>query len=216
MAGQSQAVIDAILAKIDLGTLSPGDAIDGDALAAELDVSATPMREALIQLEAHGLIERLPRKGAVVFKPSLREFLSIMEVQAKLEGQAAGLAARRLSAERARELQAMLKACEDHYEKNAETKPDAYYQCNLDFHRVIAESAGNEFLLSMIKSNARKVMAYYRARYHFVGVTKASVADHQAITKAILGRDDAGAEALMHTHMQFDQVTALDLLTIFE
>ena len=75
--------------------LNPGDVIEEARLMDAHGVSRTPVREAFIQLEASGLIRRLPRKGAVLFKPTLEEFLAILEVHAKLEGQAAGLAARR-------------------------------------------------------------------------------------------------------------------------
>ncbi|MEM6620413.1 MAG: GntR family transcriptional regulator, partial [Pseudomonadota bacterium] len=175
-----------------------------------------PLREALIALEAQGLIHRQPRKGAVVFKPTLRQFLAIMEVQARLEGQAAGLAARRLSVERGRRLEAVRDACDAHMATFGDGDPDRYYQRNLDFHGTVAEAAGNDVLFSMVKSNALKLMAYYRARYRFTGVTAASVADHRAIAGAILDRDSPGAEEKMQRHVQFDDVTAMDLLTIFE
>ena len=76
----------------------------------------------------------------------------------------------------------------------------------------VAEAAGNPFLLDMIKTNARKLMAYYRARYHYKGVIAESAAEHREITTLILDRDAAGAEAAMTRHVQFDHVTAMDLL----
>ena len=97
MAGQTETVISAILGAIESGALNPGDMIEEQVLSERHGVSRTPIREALIKLETAGLVQRLPRKGAVVFKPTLEEFLAILEVHAKLEGQAAGLAARRLS-----------------------------------------------------------------------------------------------------------------------
>ena len=90
MAGQTETVLNAILEGIDRGNLNPGDIIEEGALMAAHAVSRTPVREALIQLETAGLIRRLPRKGAVLFKPTLEEFLSILEVNMRLEGQAAG------------------------------------------------------------------------------------------------------------------------------
>lgn len=216
MGNQTDAVIDAVLSQIDGGLLHPGDLIDEDALVATLGISRTPLREAILKLEAQGLILRQPRKGAAVFKPTLKEFLSILEVHAKLEGQAAGLAARRLSAETGRALEASVAACEAHHATLEEAQPADYYQLNIGFHRVVAEATGNAFLFEMIKANARKLMAYYRARYGFPGVIAASVRDHRAIATAILDRDTATAEDLMLRHVQFDQVTAMDLLVIFE
>lgn len=214
MAGQSTAVIDYFLALVDRGDLLPGDLIDDDALARTLDISRTPVREALLKLEAQGLVVRQPRKGAAVFRPTLHEFLSILEVHAKLEGQAAGLAARRLSVQRGAVLEQAVADCAAHAERHGDDAPDAYYQLNLAFHGAVAEAAGNDCLTGLIKTNARKLMAYYRARYGFVGVIDASARDHAAIARAILDRDATRAEVLMADHVQFDQVTALDLLTM--
>lgn len=216
MGSQTQMVMDTILAKIDAGVLDPGDVIAEDALIAELAISRTPLREALLQLEAHGLVSRQPRKGVVVFRPTLEEFLAILEVHAKLEGQAAGLAARRLSPARADALRGIVAACRAHHAAHGDGHPNEYYQLNLDFHRLVGEASGNPYLLEMIKSNARKLMAYYRARYRTVGAIKASAAEHAEIAQAILDRRSDEAEALMTRHVQFDHVTAMDLLASFD
>jgi len=212
MAGQTETIISAILRDIETGALRPGDFIEDAAIMARHEVSRTPVREALIQLEASGLVERVARKGAVVFRPTLEQFLAILEVHAKLEGQAAGLAARRLSATHATALEAAVAACDAHAQKHGDGAPDAYYQLNMDFHRVVAEAAGNPYLLDMIKTNARKLMAYYRARYHYKGVIATSAKEHRAIATLIFARDAKEAEAAMERHVSFDHVTALDLL----
>jgi DNA-binding GntR family transcriptional regulator len=212
MAGQTETIITAILKGIETGHLHPGDVIEEQMLIDTHNVSRTPVREALIQLETAGLIQRNPRKGATVFRPSLEEFLAILEVHAKLEGQAAGLAARRLSARHAAALEQATAACEAHAARHGDAHPDLYYQLNLDFHRVVAEAAGNPFLLDMIKTNARKLMAYYRARYHYAGVIATSALEHREIARLIAARDAAAAEAAMERHVSFDHVTALDLL----
>lgn len=216
MGAQSQLVIDTILASIDAGTLHPGEVIAEEALIAQLSISRTPVREALLQLEAQGLVARQPRKGVVVFKPTLEQFLAILEVHAKLEGQAAGLAARRLSPVREAALRDVVAACEGHARTHGDGQPDAYYQLNLDFHRLVGEAAGNPYLLDMIKSNARKLMAYYRVRYRMVGAIAASAQEHAAIAEAILSRRSDTAETLMAGHVQFDHVTAMDLLASFD
>lgn len=212
MAGQTDTIINAILGDIESGRLNPGDGIDEHALAARLGVSRTPLREAMIQLETAGLIARLPRKGAVVFKPTLEEFLAILEVHAKLEGQAAGLAARRLSRAHAIDLEKVVAACEAHATHKGDADPDAYYQLNMRFHEIVAIAAGNPFLLEMIKTNARKLMAYYRARYQYVGAITASAREHREIATLITARDSEAAELCMARHVQFDQITAMDLL----
>ena len=212
MAGQTETLIETIMQWIDIGRLKPGDLIDESALVDEFGVSRTPVREALLQLEAVGLIRRNPRKGATLFKPTLEEFLAILEVHAKLEGQAAGLAARRLSAGWAERLEAAVVACEGHAAEKGDAEPDGYYQLNLRFHETVALAAGNPFLTEMIKTNARKLLAYYRARYHYAGAIARSAQEHREIARLIVTRDAEGAEALMQRHVQFDQITAMDLL----
>ena len=212
MTRQTPNLVHEILARIDLGAFNPGDTIDEQELVDTFTVSRTPVREALLQLEAMGLIRRHPRKGATIFRPTLEEFLAILEVHGKLEGQAAALAARRLSVAGARALEAAVTACETHAAAKGDADPDAYYQHNLRFHATVAEASGNPFLLDMIKTNARKLLAYYRARYRYAGVIAASAAEHRRIATLITDRDGTQAETLMARHVQFDQVTAMDLL----
>ena len=216
MARQSDAVISAILNLVDTGEIAPGEEINEDLLAKQLNVSQTPIREAIIKLEAQGLLQRKPRKGAALFKPDLHEFLSILEVHAQLEGQAAGLAARRLSKEKGELLEKAVQSCEHHAGRLGDNDPDAYYQLNLGFHGLVAEASGNDCLVQLIKTNARKLMAYYRARYRFAGVISDSAHEHRQIATAILDRNVEDAQNLMAAHVQFDQVTAMDLLVLLE
>jgi len=212
MAGQTETLLKSILAGIDRGELNPGDVIDETSLIAKYGVSRTPLREALLRLEAMGLVVRPPRKGAMLFKPSLEEFLAILEVHARLEAQAAGLAARRLSPQLRTQLEATVVACEAHAREQGDMDPDGYYQLNLAFHKTIGEASGNPFLLDMIKMNARKLLAYYRARYRYAGAIAQSALEHREIAEMIYaGRADE-VEAHMEAHVQFDRVTVMDLL----
>ena len=212
MAGQTEQVFNAVLADIDSGRLNPGDVLEEAPLMAAHGVSRTPVREAFIQLEAAGLIKRLPRKGAVLFRPTLEEFLGILEVNIRLEGQAAGLAARRMSAAQARALEQVVLACEVHAADKGDGDPDGYYLLNLRFHEVVALASGNPFLVEMIKTNARKLMAYYRAQYRYPGAIAASAREHREIAGLILAHEREAAEAAMIAHMELDQTTVMDLL----
>lgn len=213
MAGQG-GILDEICARIDAGRLLPGDVLDEQGLTREFGVSRTPVREALLKLEALGLVRRRPRGGAVVFRPTLEEFLAILEVHAKLEGQAAGLAARRLNPASAARIEAAVAACEAHAAGTGANTDgtDEYYPRNLEFHLAVALAAHNGVLLDLIRANARKLLAYYRARYRIRGTVAQSAVEHRAIFTAIAAGESAEAEALMARHVQFDSVTAMDLL----
>ena len=213
MAGQTDTVVEDILTAIDNGELRPGDPIDEAALAARHGVSRTPLREALIRLESMGLIVRHARKGATLFRPSLEEFLSILEVHAQLEAYAAGLAARRMTGELAAEFEEIVTACEAHANAHGSTRPEEYYMLNLRFHEIIARAAGNPYLTEMIKTNARKLMAYYRLRYRYPGAAEASAREHRQMAKLILAHDRKGAQAAMEAHFNYDRETVMDLLS---
>ena len=77
---------------------------------------------------------------------------------------------------------------------------------------VVALASGNPFLVEMIKTNARKLMAYYRARYRFPGSIAQSAKEHREIAELIFAHKREEAEAAMVRHVQFDQVTVMDLL----
>src|SRR6478752_9913203 len=82
-----------IQARVLSGEFASGSRLRQESLAAEFGVSRTPVREALRKLQASGLVEMLPRRGALVRGPSAREVREAYEVRAELEGLAASLAA---------------------------------------------------------------------------------------------------------------------------
>ncbi|MFD2853859.1 GntR family transcriptional regulator [Seohaeicola zhoushanensis] len=148
----------------------------------------------------------------MLFKPTLEEFLSILEVNRRLEGMAAGLAARRLTPSNAVEIEAATRACENHAAKHGDDGPDAYYGLNLRFHGAVAASSGNPYLLEMIKTHGRKLLAYYRVAYRHPGAIAHSASEHRQLADLIAGRKADEAEALMTQHVGFDTVTVMDLL----
>lgn len=209
---QTETVIRTIQNKIDAGQLLPGHDLDETLIAKELGISRTPVREALIRLETIGLIVRHPRRGAKVYKPDAGQFLQLLEIHAQLEAQAAGLAARRINSAGEQALTRANMACSTHLELYKEGRPADYYQCNVRFHGAVVEAAGNPFLTQMVKTAARKLMAYYRVRYQFSGAIEKSVAEHREITSLILAHDSTGAEQAMRAHFDYGLEVISDLL----
>lgn len=212
MAGQTETVIALIIAQIDAGKILPGDAIDEKEMMQLCGVSRTPVREALIRLETDGLVQRHPRKGAMIFRPTVAEFLTILEVHANLESFAAGLAADRISDGIASELIAIVKACEVHVQTHGSSEPALYYQLNLQFHEIIVRAACNDVLTAMVKTNARKLMAYYRMRYRHPNAAATSATEHAQIADHILKCRSNEAAAAMLQHFNYDRQTVMDLI----
>lgn len=209
---QTAAVIAEVLQRIEDGALMPGAPIDERNLMERCNVSRTPIREALIQLEAGGLIVRHPRKGAHLFRPTTDEFLAILEIHTNLEAHAAELAAQRMLPAAEAELRGAVAACSEFAASAPVSEPARYYALNLEFHRIIAEAAGNPFLTDMIKMNARKLMTHYRLRYRTPGAVQASAREHEEIAMHILARDPAKARACMIRHFNYDRETVMHMI----
>jgi DNA-binding GntR family transcriptional regulator len=98
--GGGQALVDELAATIQArvlsGAIATGTRLRQESLAAEFGVSRTPVREALRKLQASGLVEVQPNRGALVRRPTAREVREAYEVRAELEGLAASLAASRI------------------------------------------------------------------------------------------------------------------------
>ena len=94
------------------GRLRPGEQLDIDEIAQRFSVSRTPVREALQQLEASGMVEVMPKRGTYVASISAARLIQMFEVMAELEAMCARLAARRADAELLVDLAAAVNACE--------------------------------------------------------------------------------------------------------
>ena len=209
---QTDAVAQTILHRIENGSLMPGDLIEEKDLIEACNVSRTPVREALIQLEADGLVVRHPRKGVTLFHPNTDQFLAILEVHATLEAQAAELAAERLSPEMANVIEECTRNCEAFAESVDPDQHTTYYNLNRLYHAAIADACCNPYLLEMIKLNARKLMAHYRLRYRTPGAIEKSAKEHREITDMICARDSAGARAQMLAHFNYERETVMHMI----
>ncbi|MEO9821326.1 MAG: GntR family transcriptional regulator [Paracoccaceae bacterium] len=209
---QTASVTDTIIAWIDSGDLLPGGQIDEKRLMDICGVSRTPVREALIQLEADGLMVRHPRKGIRVFEPTVEEFLAILELHANLEAHATELAALRISPEQKTTLTQAVDACRDFANADWIGNHTEYYALNMRFHEVIALASGNPFLIDLIKLNARKLMAYYRLRYRTPSAIELSIQEHIAIAEYIFSHDAKGARQAMADHFNYDRETVMHMI----
>lgn len=185
-----QAIEDAVIA----GEFVPGDHLDELSLAARFGVSRTPIREALLQLGAEGFIEMRPRRGAIVSVPSPQRLIEMFETMAELEAACGTLAARRLTTEDDKQIEAAHLAC---INAAATGDPEIYYGVNRGFHEAIYRASRNSFLAEQSLALHKRLSAYRRVQLRARNRLGQSLAEHAGIMEAIRqGNEELAAKRL--------------------
>jgi DNA-binding GntR family transcriptional regulator len=181
------------------GELLPGDAIDDVALAHHYKVSRTPVREALLQLQAQGILSSTPRGGSMVAKMNLQQLLSLWELLAELEGIAVRLACERMTND---DLKALMKVHRSSKKIADKEDMDGWQEANLKFHEIIYEGARNPFLRQEVLRIRSRTGVYRRHAFGALGRIKSSYDQHEKIVNAVEKRDAEAASLCMADHMR--------------
>lgn len=177
---------------------APGARLDEMVLANRFGVSRTPVREALMQLDAIGLIEIRPRRGAVVIDPGPHRIYEMFEVMAELEGLAGSLAARRLDEDSRKAITATHSRCE---RSAGAGDSDAYYYDNEEFHKAIYAASRNDFLEEQCAQLHRRLRPYRRLQLRVRNRLSTSFSEHCGIVDAIFAGDGEEARRLLRAHV---------------
>jgi len=193
------AVAQRLRAMIVEGELAAGEKLNERELAERLNVSRTPLREALKLLTAEGLVEHLPNRGAIVVQLSADDLTHAFEVMAALEGLSGELACVRISDEELAELSALNFEMRAHH---ARRDLSAYYRVNAAIHRAINRAARNPVLAQIYdRLNAR--LQALRFRSNFDGDKwDVAVREHDAMIEALIRRDGARLREILTEHLQ--------------
>ncbi len=184
--------------QIFAGTLTPGSFLDEAALCERLEISRTPLREALKVLTAEGLLRHEPRRGCFVAEVTQRDLDEIFPVIALLEGRCAWEAARNASDADIEALATLHAQLEAHAKAN---RINAYYATNFAIHEAIITLADNRWLAQVI-GDLRKILKLARLQQlKAPGRLAQSLAEHLAVFAALKAHDSDGAEAAMRTHL---------------
>ncbi len=193
---QGRDTYERILSEIRIGTLSPGDRVTEADIAARLDISRTPVREALRQLESDGLITHTPRSGSCIRQLDQAEVSELYEMRAVLESTAARFAARAASDVELTELASV------HTDMCTETDTQRLYQLNQQFHRCLLDSARNRFLLSAAQSIEKTLLILGPSTLNESSRPALANTEHEKIVNAIRARQPVEAEQAMREHIE--------------
>ena len=180
------------------GELKPGERLMEIHLANQLDVSRTPIREAIRKLENEGLVCIIPRSGAQVAQISEQGLKDVLEVRRSLDALSAELACSRMTEEEKKKLQ---EACE-FFEKTTKTGSYAdVAEADVAFHEVITQSTKNARLIEILHMLADQM---YRYRFEYIKDDTnygQLIREHRALQQAILEGDTVKASELAKEHI---------------
>lgn len=184
--------------RILAGELAPGDKLNEADLAAELNVSRGPVREAFRALEQAGLVRTEKNRGVFVRQVSVEEADEIYEVRAGLDEMIGRLAAERATAEEVDELKDMVKRMQ----QVARSKDvAAYYPMNVRFHDRLAEVSGNKTLAATYRRLVNELHLYRRETLaRGANSFPISTREHAQIVDAIARGDAEEAGVLLREH----------------
>lgn len=194
--------------RIFAGTYAAGEYIRLDQLAAELGISVTPVREALFELRAEGLLAQQPRRGFVVLPVTQRDITDVSNVQAYIGGELAARAAANITDDQLSELKEIQARLEDAYGSDDD---DRAVLLNHQFHKAINVAANSPKLAQLMSQITR-----YAPESVFPTVTgwpKKSMKDHRRVLDALSKRDAELARQAMSEHLAAGAAPLIDHLT---
>lgn len=201
--------------KIMRGELSPGSAVSEIPLAQELGSSRTPVREALGQLVAEGLLEQTPNRGAVVVQLRRQDIIDLYELREALEVYAVGKAARQSST--AGDLQRLQSFADEILHLKGELKKGSnselnarqmhrFIACDLGFHTLLLRMAANARILKTVNETRLLIRIFsIHRRGHNAGALTKIHKYHRDILQAVAEQNPDRARTSMSDHIQESQ-----------
>ncbi|MFC9972739.1 GntR family transcriptional regulator [Spirillospora sp. NPDC127200] len=196
-------VADALRAALVAGDLRPGAVYSAPALAERFGVSATPVREAMLDLAKEGLVTVVRNKGFRVTALSERDLDEITQVRALIEVPTVGLVAAAVPARLpAAEVAALRPLAEAIVTAAGRRDVLAYIAADHDFHLALLGLAGNAHLVEVVRDLRHRSRLYGVPSLAARGELLPSAAEHLELLDAVAAGDAAAAEALMRHHLR--------------
>ncbi|GAB2181262.1 GntR family transcriptional regulator [Denitratisoma sp. agr-D3] len=191
-------VAELLRTRIFTHELAPGSWIDEQAIAEELGISRTPMREALKVLASEGLVILKPRRGCYVAQLSEQDLDEVFPIMALLESRCAFEAARKATDEDIARLEALHQALEDYA---AQGDADRFFAANDAFHGALQDIAGNGWLKHLIDDTRKVIKLTRRHSLQLEGRVEQSLLEHREIMAALRAKDAELTSRRMHDHL---------------
>lgn len=207
--GLGDRAYEALRAAIQDGTLVPGQRLLESDISDWLQMSRTPVREALRRLCNRRLVEGAPGGGLAVSSYDLRAISELYDVREPFEGTAAALAAKNADETEIRMLQALVTS-----HKRLADDPVIHFRENKTFHEHIYRAAHNRFLTNVLDDLHDAVtLLGHATTFQSPGRIESALREHQKIVDAIAARAPDRADAAMREHVRNGYLARINMLT---
>ena len=201
----SQKVIDFFFENIVEGIYQPGQKISPKEIAGRLQISGSPVRDALERLERDGWIERFPQSGTYIKQISLRDIEEVYELRSMLEAGAVELAIARMTPQQLEDL----KETVDILNRAAKSNfVEEYEKADTNFHHKLVAATANESVINAFNSVLRKTRCYFialKATKHdlrTIAEIEHTSISHTHIVQAIIDKNTKLAKKLIKDHIE--------------
>jgi DNA-binding GntR family transcriptional regulator len=197
----TSAVADKLRDRIIRGEIPEGSQLRQDAIATQYKVSRIPVREALRQLDAEGLITIVPNRGAVVPALSPDDIEELFSIRALLEPEVLGLSIPRLTEQDFTDAEAVLRRYVS--ELRREDHLAAWGRLNWQFHSILYSRANQPRFMAIIRNVNNSGERYTRLQLYLTHGTKRANEEHHQILELCRKRDVAAACKLLRQHIRY-------------
>ena len=196
---RTEFVVDAIREKILKGEVKAGQPLRQAALAEELDVSRIPVREALLQLEAEGLVKFQAHKGAIVTELDAAHVDELFELRALLEADLLARSIPNMQSSDYDEAESLLAKLDDAL--THEDSANIWADLNTDFHTFLYQAAGRPQTLDLVNILNKNSDRYIRMHLLLAGGIKKAGGEHKQLINYCRAGDIANACQLLKQHI---------------
>lgn len=203
-------VIQAIKEAILTGSINPGDQIVESRIARELGSGIPLVREALIELEQDGFVQKTPYKGTTVTKLGPKEIREIFQLRVELEALAVEWSKENVTPDDIKDLRNLISQME---QSGADLDLDQFYRIDLEFHRKLWAMSGNPYLVAVLERIVVPLFAFFvmktrRGRESYIR----SAATHGTIVEGLETKSAAEMRELMRDALKGWENDMLELL----
>ncbi|PIJ52082.1 hypothetical protein BL250_01845 [Erwinia sp. OLTSP20] len=186
--------------------LEPGSSLTEMWLIEKLNMSRTPIREALYRLQQESFVTLTPHKGWFVSEISLRDIQELFEIREALEGISARHATRRLSDEQLQEMARFLASLEQALQEDEAAVVDP----GDSLHDLIFSAADNQFINNIMTIYLDRLRLFHVLASGLPGRKRQSWREHQEILQAMIARNEEAAENAMRRHIRSSMQSILE------